>query len=93
MQPPYSDWQDSVRRQGSILLTHLLYLEVQNQLQKKGFVFSHSIEDIEKALLQHFWREEIFVERAESAQVSFGQLRSSFCKPCDAFKRRQKKTL
>ena len=36
-QPGFSDWQDSVRRNGPLLLTHLLYMEVVLMLQKAGF--------------------------------------------------------
>jgi hypothetical protein len=72
-QPAFSDWQDSVRRTGPILLTQLLYLEVMLGLQARGLAhknldFDFLAENLKSAF--QISGQPLFRETLESDQIS-----------------------
>ena len=72
-QPAFSDWQDSVRREGHILLTQLLYLDAVEKLKKLGFKNLHEkAEPLQKQILKKFYRSDIglFSENPDHNQFS-----------------------
>lgn len=71
-QPAYSDWQDSVRREGILLLTQLLYLEVCALLRDFGiFVTDESvIQEMEIQITNKFFANDLFREQLGSDRIS-----------------------
>lgn len=64
-QPAFSDWQDSARREGPILLTHLLYLKVLIELE-----LSSEAKKLARAVNATFIRKGRYYERPHGEQIS-----------------------
>jgi hypothetical protein len=66
-QPGFSDWQDSARREGAVLLTQLLYLNALVKLEMHA-----SADELRARILQNFYHSAngLFVEQIGSAQYA-----------------------
>ena len=71
-QPAYSDWQDSVRREGVLLLTQLLYLEVCALLRPFGIspIPATTLEKLETQITAKFYSNDLFREQVDSERLS-----------------------
>ncbi len=75
-QPEYSDWQDSARRTGSLLLTHLLYLRVLSLKEELGLQIEESkIEALQTKIQLSFFRDQLLQEQPNLDQQSL----DSYC--------------
>lgn len=66
-QPAYSDWQDSAKREGAVLLTHLLYMKAAQILG-----LENEVAQLSETLPRLFFNSKLglFRERLDSDQVS-----------------------
>ncbi len=71
-QPPFSDWQDSARRQGPTFLTNLLYFEVAEQLQSLGWSLPIDLTKMREQIKSTFFcpRQKVFLSLPNSPLVS-----------------------
>jgi glycogen debranching enzyme len=65
VQPAFSDWQDSARREGRILFTHLLYLKA-----AMGLNLEKDVERIRRLIREHFFDGTFFRESPSRNQIS-----------------------
>lgn len=71
-QPAYSDWQDSVRREGVLLLTQLLYLEVCALLRtfEISLIPEATLQKLERQITDKFFSNDLFHEQVDSERLS-----------------------
>ncbi len=73
-QPPFSDWQDSVRREGKAFMTNLLYWSVLDQLGRRGLcgVRREQAGDLRRSIEATFRDREtgLYRSMAEGPQIS-----------------------
>lgn len=74
LQPPFSDWQDSARREGAILFMHLLLAEVLSTLDEAGLLpgaFARFRPQIQAFIESRQMQRRFYREQVHSDQIAF----------------------
>ncbi len=69
-QPPFSDWQDTTRREGKTFLLNLFYYLAAARLARRGWTIPWDLAGYRRRIFDAFWTGELFRSQVGSAVIS-----------------------
>jgi hypothetical protein len=69
-QNAFSDWQDSVKREGHSFLTNLFYFLGASRMKEKGFIVKRNLEELKQKIHQTFFKDGLYQSMEKSPIIS-----------------------